>query len=463
MSFPVSPSAGQIYTTHLGVTYQYDLADTAWKIIGIGMGTSGYSGAMGGSGYSGISGFSGYSGISGFSGYSGASGYSGVGTSGYSGNGQSGYSGAGQSGYSGAGQSGYSGSIGNSGYSGSIGASGYSGEGTSGYSGVGISGYSGAVGTSGYSGVGSSGYSGAQGASGYSGISGFSGYSGISGFSGYSGQSGYSGAVGTSGYSGISGFSGYSGKSGYSGISGFSGYSGISGFSGYSGISGFSGYSGKSGYSGIGTSGYSGISGAAGAAGAYWRALTLTYISTYSFSVVDSGGAGNYLGILSRGTPLKWAQSSAVRQAMVATSTSGTNTITVTTIGDIMVSSAASMMYATDWVKSIDFCVAGTLIATTDIAGHYYAPTPLHIYGADARVGTEANTTTVDINLSGTSMFATKLALATAASAYNYTADNLATAPIGGTFSIDIDSVGTTAPSDLYVSVYVFPENNKYR
>ncbi|MHB9140794.1 MAG: hypothetical protein ACYC25_02845 [Paludibacter sp.] len=85
----------------------------------------------------------------------------------------------------------------------------------------------------------------------------------------------------------------------------------------------------------------------------------------------------------------------------------------------------------------------------------------MRVLGADLQVGTAGTTndTTVDLNKSGTTMFTTKPTLATtvASSPLPFTADTTTALALGDKVTLDIDAVQTTAATDLYVQLYLFP------
>lgn len=175
---------------------------------------------------------------------------------------------------------------------------------------------------------------------------------------------------------------------------------------------------------------------------------------------------GDYTSLFAKGMILKWTESSTVRVAMVAIpSTYSAPDTTVTIIGDTMASiDADSLKYCLIGVEAFqkNFAVAGTIGATgTNVANAYYATEPMRVIGADLQVGTAGttNSTTIDINKGGTTMFTTKPTLATtvATSPTPFTADSATSLALADKVTIDIDAVQTTAAVDLYVNLYVFP------
>jgi hypothetical protein len=348
----------------------------------------------------------------------------------------------------------------------------------------GIQGDTGVQGVTGFGGSGGSqgitGADGIQGITGTDGVRGITGASGIGadGVTGVQGITGASptGSIGITGQNGIQGITGVVGITGSNGVQGPTGASptGSIGITGTQGITGFMGITGTIGITGqygiTGRIGITGVQGITGVASTYWMNMIGSTgrgyrTATYSVNVFDTASTRNFQYIYDRTTIIKWVGSAVTSYfGMVSVVTASTDAVSVNWVGDASLSGHTGFQYApVDRARQIDFAVAGTLGAANDVAGHWYAPTLIKVFGADARVGTEAATCTVDINKAGTTMFTTKLTLATAASSVNMTADSETTAAFGTTFSVDIDSVGTTAPIDLYVSLYVAPKNNLYR
>lgn len=178
---------------------------------------------------------------------------------------------------------------------------------------------------------------------------------------------------------------------------------------------------------------------------------------------------GDYTSLLKKGMVLKWTESSSIKVAMISIpSTYSAPNTTVTIIGDTMASiDSSSLKYAVSEPTKIMFPVAGTIGATgTDVSLSYYAEYPYRVIGADLYTGTAGttNSTTVDINKNGTTMFATKPTLATtvAASPTPFTADNGTSLSLNDKVTIDVDAIQTTSAIDLYVKLYLFAERLLY-
>jgi hypothetical protein len=200
---------------------------------------------------------------------------------------------------------------------------------------------------------------------------------------------------------------------------------------------------------------------AAGGGTSLWTAITATRVSNTTCTVV-----GDQTAIFKKGMIIRWQESGADKVGMVSIpSTVSTNT-TITFIGDVMASiDASSFKYsvilgAEPYIAR--FAVAGTIGATaTDVANAYYATEPMKVIGADLQVGTAGttNSTTIDINKGGTTMFTTKPTLATtvATSPTPFTADTTSALALGDRVSVDVDAIQTTAAIDLYAQLYLFP------
>ena len=173
---------------------------------------------------------------------------------------------------------------------------------------------------------------------------------------------------------------------------------------------------------------------------------------------------GNKTTLYQKGLIIKWTESSSIKCGMVVSSAYSSVT-TVTIIGDTMASiDSNSLKYCLLGVEMFqkNFAVAGNIGAVlTNVANSYYATEPMRVFGADLQVGTAGttNSTTIDINKGGTTMFTTKPTLATtvAYSPTPFTADSGTSLALGDKVTIDIDAIQTTNAVDLYVNLYVLP------
>lgn len=187
-----------------------------------------------------------------------------------------------------------------------------------------------------------------------------------------------------------------------------------------------------------------------------WISVTGTRIDDYTITV-----SGNQTDIFQKGLIIKWIEGSTIKLAMCVSSTFSLVT-TVIMVGDICSSTASDFKYCINPVEIIRFAVAGTIGSTgTDVANAFYANYNSRVLGADIQVGTAGttNSTTIDINKDGITMFNTKptLASATSTNASTFTANSLTTLFTNKKVTIDIDSIQSTPAVDLYVQLYIFP------
>jgi hypothetical protein len=324
---------------------------------------------------------------------------------------------------------------------------------------TGVQGIQGATGTDGVQG--DTGADGIQGATGVQGVQGATGIAGVNGETGVQGNTG-------AGIQGATGVAGADGSQGETGIQGDTG-AGIQGETGLSGTSGGTGIQGETGAGIQGATGVAGVQGATGAGGGtggitYWTDVPTdaTRISNTAFSV-----QGNYIDVLSRGTIIKWDDTTtADRMAMDASSNyTGTDT-TVNLIGDVLTAQAdmATMQYGLNKASMLSYAIPGKLAAAQDIGGRVHAPYKMHVHGADVFVTTAGttNNTSFDCTAASTSLFTVKpFIVSGATTGYSMTADTSAVVGDGSAIKVSVYSVSTTAPTDGWVQIYFTPENYK--
>lgn len=190
-----------------------------------------------------------------------------------------------------------------------------------------------------------------------------------------------------------------------------------------------------------------------------WTSITGTRTSNTTITV-----SGDQTAIFKKGTIVTWKESSVDKVGMVSIpSTYSSPNTTITIIGNTCASIDSNSFKYTNMVGVYkkSFAVAGNIGATgTDIANAWYADKPYNVIGAELSVGTAGttNSTTVDINKGGTTMFTTKPTLATtvAFATTPFTADTATALALGDKVTLDIDAVQTTAAVDLYVDLLVF-------
>lgn len=194
-----------------------------------------------------------------------------------------------------------------------------------------------------------------------------------------------------------------------------------------------------------------------------WTAITGTRASNTTITV-----SGDQTAIFKKGMIVRWQESGVDKVGMVSIpSTYSDPNTTITIIGCVCASiDANSFKYSSiigveQFQKN--FAIAGGIGAVaTNVANAYYATEPMYVIGADLQVGTAGttNSTTIDLNKNGTTMFTTKPTLATtvASSPTPFTADTATTLALGDKVTVDIDAVQTTVAQDLYVQLYVVPQ-----
>lgn len=199
--------------------------------------------------------------------------------------------------------------------------------------------------------------------------------------------------------------------------------------------------------------------------GKFWLNMpTVTRVSDTQITIADASGANGYASLFQKGTVLKWTNSG-TKQAMVISASYASDVVTINLIGDAFVAGFSDVKYAVEKAKTLQFAIVGTLATGTDLAGQFYAPFDMKVFGADARVATAGttNATTFDINDDGTTVFTTKPSIAsTATSDLDNTADSGTVIAEDSKITVDIDAVSTTAPIDAYITLYFAPNNNQY-
>lgn len=200
-------------------------------------------------------------------------------------------------------------------------------------------------------------------------------------------------------------------------------------------------------------------SAAPASAASFWTAITATRVSNTTCTVVWDQTA-----IFKKGMVLKWKETGTDKMAMVSIPSTFWATTTITFVWDTMAATPDSGTFKYMGMDAfiVNFAVAGTIGSTgTNIANAWYANEPYRVLGADLYTGTAGttNSTTIDININGTTCFTTKPTLATtvAASTTPFTADSWTSFALNDKITIDIDAVQTTAAVDLYVKLYVIP------
>ena len=198
------------------------------------------------------------------------------------------------------------------------------------------------------------------------------------------------------------------------------------------------------------------INASGGGGSSLWTAITGTRTANTTFTLV-----GDQTVIFTKGLIVRWLEGSTDKVGMVVSS-AYTSLTTVTIIGDTCGATAATFKYTFIAPEIVKFVVAGTLGAVaTNVSNAYYANYASRVIGADLQTGTAGttNSTTIDINKGGNTMFTSKPTLAStvAASTTPYTADSGTLLALNDKLTLDIDAIQTTPAVDLYVQLYIFP------
>lgn len=164
---------------------------------------------------------------------------------------------------------------------------------------------------------------------------------------------------------------------------------------------------------------------------------------------------------------VKWLEATVEKRAMIISATYASNTVTVTIIGDTMASiDSASLKYHNLPAKTIKFYYPLTATAATDVCAPFQSDKAYRVYGAKPYLATAGVTgsSTYDINKGGTTMFTTKLSLATTVTAgADFTANNGTSLASGDIVTIDIDTNSTTVGSGLTIDLYIGESQLSYQ
>lgn len=205
-----------------------------------------------------------------------------------------------------------------------------------------------------------------------------------------------------------------------------------------------------------------------GSGAGFWSYVpgTPTRVSDTSFSVTDTGNANKYDKIFTKGTILKWLDGATFCTAMVVSASYGADAVTISIVGDSLTAGFTAMKYCIHRVQQLDFILPGTIAVGTDLGRTHYATCDLIKLAVDVRVKTAGatNATTIDINDDGSTIITTKPSISDTGTS---DIDNVCDAPTtviaaGSAITLDVDAVTTTAPVDLYATLYVYPEAWRY-
>lgn len=190
----------------------------------------------------------------------------------------------------------------------------------------------------------------------------------------------------------------------------------------------------------------------AGGGLSYWTAITGTRTANNTITV-----AGDQTILFKKGTIIRWQESGVDKWGYVSIPSTFSSVTTITFIGCTCASIDSNSFKYSNIVSAVKkpFAYAGAVGATgTDVANAWYADKPYNVFGAELSVGSAGttNSTTIDLNKNGTSMFTTKPTLAStvAFATAPFTADTAMTLALGDKVTKDIDAVQTTPAQGLY-------------
>ncbi len=214
-----------------------------------------------------------------------------------------------------------------------------------------------------------------------------------------------------------------------------------------------------------------------GSGGGFWSDVpgTPTRIGDTSFSITDTSNANLYDKAFGPGTVLKWEKSGGGAQfAKVTAASYGTNTVTITIVGNTLSAGFTAMKYCIHRAEQEVFIVPGTLpgnTATADIAKTRHMRGDIYVFSAKIWYKTGPTTTkgVWDINDDGSTIFTTKPEVAASATeGAEQVSDCLsgtATTAVAdkSLITVDYDSGHATTPgADAYIYLFWMPVAWRY-
>lgn len=214
-----------------------------------------------------------------------------------------------------------------------------------------------------------------------------------------------------------------------------------------------------------------------GSGAGFWSDMpgSPTRVSDTSFTITDTSNANVYDKAFGPGTVLKWEKSGGgVQFAKITGASYGTNTVTITIVGNTLAAAFTDMKYCIHRAEQEVFIVPGTLpgnTATTDIAKTRHIRGDIYVFSAKIWYKTAPTTTkgVWDINDDGTTIFTTKPEVAASATeGVEQVSDCLAGTALTAVadkslITVDYDSGHATTPgSDAYVYLFWMPVAWRY-
>lgn len=192
------------------------------------------------------------------------------------------------------------------------------------------------------------------------------------------------------------------------------------------------------------------------AAASFWTSYSGAYASGTTITV-----ATDLTGIFKKGVSLKWLSSAdALKIGKVVSSSYSSPNTTITIVGSTVEANDKSFYYGAD-VMSETFIVPGNQSTGTNVSKTWTAKTEIYPISVDAVVSTAGttNSTDYDVNDDGTTIIATKPAIASTATT---DLDNVVSAPttaiaVNSVVTVDIDAASTTQAIDGYITLFYLP------
>ena len=196
----------------------------------------------------------------------------------------------------------------------------------------------------------------------------------------------------------------------------------------------------------------------------FWTDMpgTPTRVSDTQFTIT-----GNYFKAFAKGTILQWLETATFNTAMVESASYSASNTTINIVGDSLTAGFTDMKYCIHKAIRLRLpVVPGTLAVADNPSGVYeYMPWDAIKLSVDAFVGTAGttNATTGHVN-DDASAINSDFSIASAETSDLGTPCTNPTTVIaaGSKLSIDITGVSTTAPVDLYVYLWCYPESWRY-
>jgi hypothetical protein len=162
-----------------------------------------------------------------------------------------------------------------------------------------------------------------------------------------------------------------------------------------------------------------------------------------------------------------WTESSALKTAMVVSSSYSSPNTTVTITGNAMASiDSSSLKYAAEIAKIQEWIIPGNLAVVTDgtIGRKWRCSEDIHPLAVDFSVGTAGttNATTCDVYDDGSTIITTKPSIATGttegANSLNCKCDDPATVIAAGSIvTVGVPACATTPPVSGYIQLFYYP------